>query len=308
MPPERAGPIVAVINRRSGTSLALPGDQPAALLKAAFAARGLDLTVHVDASDMLEERLAAVAAQRPAYLIVGGGDGTLRTAATTAMVHDLILGLLPLGTMNRFAADLGMPTTVADAAAVLADAVENRQIADLDVAVVNGHVYLCNSFIGLPPRYSQGRSRLRGEPLLARVRGYVTLARIILRRRHRLALQIDDGETVEVVRALSVAVSNNLYDKSGRLLFRRPLLDGGVLGLYISRHRSVLGLARKLMATALGRWRTDQAFTYRAVKKVTITGREDGFIVSNDGEVDRIDGPLEYEIRPRALRFLMPTA
>lgn len=298
--------VVAVINAQSGTALDFPDGTPAQLLEQAFATEDLPIAVYSELPDRIEDRLNEQAAAGPDVLIVGGGDGTLRTAAAIAMRNDLVLGLLPLGTLNRFANDIAMPLDLQKAIDSLIVAIRQRNEQSVDVATVNGRLFLCNSFIGLPPRFSQGRSRLRGRPLLTRVRGYATLVRQILRRRHRLTLKIDDGQAPEVVRALSIAVSNNLYDESGALMFKRPVLDGGVMGLYISQHRSVGALGRKLLLTALGRWRRDNAFSYRSVTSLTIAGRETHFMVSNDGEVEKIESPLEFDIKPKALRFLMP--
>lgn len=300
--------VVALINRRSGAAMDVDHAAIDELLRTAFAAEDLDIVSHTASPEDLPDQLAVIAETRPDCLIVCGGDGTLRTAATVATGLDITLGVLPMGTMNRFAADIGMPADPAQAAAVLARAVSARSVQKVDTAAVNDRLFLCNSFVGLPPRYSRGRSVLRGRPFWQRMAGYLRLLRAIVRRRHRLLLDIDDGEQVERVRVLSLAVSNNLYHKAGARLFRRPALDGGTLGLYVSRHRSVFGLARKLLVTALGRWRSDARFTYRPVRSVTIGGSEDRFAVSNDGEVEVIDAPLVYTIRPGALDMLVPAA
>ncbi len=58
---------------------------------------------------------------RPDAIVVAGGDGTVNAAAGAAAGTDLVLGVLPLGTFNHFAKDLGIPTDLHEAAAALAE-------------------------------------------------------------------------------------------------------------------------------------------------------------------------------------------
>ena len=61
-------------------------------------------------------RCAAIAERGDALLIVGGGDGTISAAASALVGTETMLGILPLGTLNHFARDLGIPTDLDEAA------------------------------------------------------------------------------------------------------------------------------------------------------------------------------------------------
>ena len=84
---------------------------------------------------------------RPPILVIGGGDGTIGSAASVVVGTHIVLGILPLGTLNHFAKDLNLPTDL-DAALDLIAAAKMRTV---DVGEVNGRVFLNNSSIGILP-------------------------------------------------------------------------------------------------------------------------------------------------------------
>src|SRR5205823_52524 len=125
-------------------------------------------------------------------LIVGGGDGTVSGAVSAVVGSDTLLGILPLGTLNHFARDLGIPSELGKAAKLIATGNERC----VDVAEMNGRIFINNSAIGLYPlmvvdrdlqRKRLGRSK-RLAMLIASIR---TLARFDHR---RLTLTVDDQQ------------------------------------------------------------------------------------------------------------------
>ena len=65
-------------------------------------------------------RCRAIAKRGDPLVIVGGGDGTISAAASALAGTETRLGILPLGTLNHFARDLGIPTEIDDAAKLIA--------------------------------------------------------------------------------------------------------------------------------------------------------------------------------------------
>ena len=122
----------------------------------------------------------------------------------------------------------------------------------IDVGEVNGHIFLCNSFIGLPPMVTERRQKLRGRPLAERLRGYAAMPLEIARGARRLAIVVDDEEVARALRALTVVVSNNAYSEGPHLIPKRRALDEGRLGLYISKHRTLTQTVWLLLRAALG--------------------------------------------------------
>ena len=135
---------VILINRGGGSA---GDDDIGARVAAALAGAGITGSVELlDGKDCAERAAAAVAGKVP-LVIAGGGDGTISAAAGAIAGSDTLLGVLPLGTLNHFARDLGISFDLAEAAAVIGAGNERR----VDVAELNGRVFINNSAIGLYP-------------------------------------------------------------------------------------------------------------------------------------------------------------
>lgn len=171
-----------LVNARAGTVLDWENGPLADEIASAFRARGQEVALRFIPPDALPGAIAAVLSGPCDALIVGGGDGTVRAAARALIGSGVPLGILPLGTMNRLARDLNMPLTVPEAAGALAAG----RTARIDVADVNGRIFLCNSLFGPPALYSAQRQALRGRPLMERVKGYVSVVMEMLRSRRRV--------------------------------------------------------------------------------------------------------------------------
>lgn len=289
----------AIINLRAGTALGLSEENMRDVIAGAFAQHGHSISVDCLPPEMIEDAIAEAAQQDIDALIVGGGDGTLRTAARHLMGSRIALGILPLGTMNRLAKDLEIPLDLPQAANFLATA----QPTKIDVAKVNDSIFLCNSLMGTTLRYSVGRARLRGKPASERLPKYFRLIRDILSSRQKISIVVDNGSELLRLRALSVAVTNNSYDESTTWL-RRSQLDRGKLTMYVSKHRNGWGLAKALLRAVLGRWDGDPQMDKLTGTRFVIHSPLKRKRLANDGEISKFETPLVYEIVPRALTVL----
>jgi len=289
----------AVVNLRAGTALGLSPDSLRETIQSAFAAHGHRITVECLPPEAIEDAIARAAKSDIGALIVGGGDGTIGTAARHLVGTGKALGILPLGTMNRLAKDLEIPLTLPEAAAYLAAATPS----EIDVAKVNGSIFLCNSIMGATLRYAVGRARMRGRPAAQRIPAYFGLISDILSSRRKLAIVVDnDGERL-AIRALSVAVTNNGYDETTSWL-RRPKLDGGKLTMYVSKHRTGWGMAKAFARAVIGRWHGDPEMAKLTGQTFVVHARGGLRRLANDGEIGKFELPLRYEILPRALTVL----
>jgi diacylglycerol kinase family enzyme len=91
--------------------------------------------------------------RRPDAVIAGGGGGTVSAVAACVAGTDMPMGVLPLGTLNHFAKDLGVPTELEPALEMVA----RGRVARVDVAEVNGRVFVNNSSLGLYPEIVRDR-------------------------------------------------------------------------------------------------------------------------------------------------------
>jgi diacylglycerol kinase family enzyme len=296
--------IHAILNRTAGMIIGAGADVFERKLAETFKAAGHDITVETVGPKQIGARFQEAARRGYDALIVGGGDGSVNAAAAALLGSRTALGILPLGTLNRLAHDLGFSGDVDTVLRLLAEA----EPGQIDVGEVNGHIFLCNSFIGLPRMVAERRQKLRGRPLAERLKGYVAMPMEIARGARRLAILVDDEDAARAHRALTVVVSNNAYSQNVNFSLKRRALDEGRLGLYISKHRTVLRSVWLLLRAALGFWKGDPDLEVREVRKVTIRTNNKRLKVSNDGELLTLETPLRYRIRPKALTVLMPKA
>jgi YegS/Rv2252/BmrU family lipid kinase len=236
-------------------------------------------------------------------LVVGGGDGTISAAASALAGTETLLGILPLGTLNHFARDLGIPADIKEAAALIARRRERR----VDVAEMNGRTFINNSSIGLYPlmvvdrdlqRVRLGRSK-RLALIIAAVR---TLARF---RHHRLALTVNDEEAQ--VDTPLLFVGNNPYRLDIAAPGRRESVDDGCLSVYVMRKTNRRGFIAASLRALFGRARPDDMVKLERVERLLVSSSRSALAVSLDGEVVHATPPLEYRIRRKALRVIAPS-
>ncbi|MGB6195357.1 MAG: diacylglycerol kinase family protein, partial [Methyloceanibacter sp.] len=124
----------------------LLGDLEAAL-QALDVSADLEICSGPDLKRLAEAALARARSAEIDAVVVGGGDGSIRTVAGVLAQTGVPLGILPLGTLNHFAKDLGIPLHLKEAAEVIAKG-EKRTV---DLAEVNGETFINNSSIGIYP-------------------------------------------------------------------------------------------------------------------------------------------------------------
>jgi diacylglycerol kinase family enzyme len=290
-----------VLLNRGGGSVArdpeIAGKVEEALKKAGIAAE-LEMIRGGDC----EVRCRAVAERGDALLIVGGGDGTISAAASALAGTGTLLGILPLGTLNHFARDLGLPLDLAEAAKVIAGGKEHR----VDIAEMNGRVFINNSAIGLYPLMVVDRDlqRLRlgrSKPLALAVASLRTLARF---GHQRLTLTVND-QRAQVDTPL-LFVGNNGYRVDLGAPGRRESLDEGRLFVLVMRKKTRRGFVAAGIRALLGRSRDDDMVQIDGVERLRVSSKRSQLAISLDGEVVRAAPPLDYKIRKRALRVIAP--
>ncbi|WP_439594456.1 diacylglycerol/lipid kinase family protein [Falsiroseomonas sp.] len=293
--------VAVVINASSGT--ALGRDTIEAEVARHLAAAGLEAVLVPEHADGLLARLDEAVAMGAQAVVVGGGDGSIMAAAERLMGKETALGILPLGTMNMLAKDLGIPLELEAAAAALS----HGTIRAIDVADVNGHVFLCSSVLGSPSWLGRHRERGRGKTGW-RPRILFALAALRSEWRHRpmrLSVRLGQGRSVRLwTRALAVA--NNRYAEGFNMMMARPRLDAGELALYVARRYGTWWWVKLMAGMFLGTWRGSRLVQERTAQEVTVGSARTAIRVMNDGEALLLPPPLVYRIHPGALRVIVP--
>lgn len=300
--------VALVLNGAAGALLGRTPEAVAPPLDRILAAAGAEGRVTLAEGPALCRALDAAMASDAEAILVGGGDGTIIAAAERLLAEGRgggparPLGILPLGTANLLARDLGIPLSPEAALPALLSGTTRR----IDVGLVNDRIFLNSSLPGIASRMVLQRERLRHAPGPLK---WLRLVRAFFRGfdrgpRLHVVLQADGRPTRLVTRTL--AISNNPLAEGFAAIHRRAALDGGSLGVYAARIRRRWDLWRLIARIVAGTWQHDPATEALAARRVNVISRRARLWVANDGENHLLATPLRYRILPRALTVLVP--
>lgn len=271
---------------------------------AACEAAGIDAAVHLCEPAHLTETARKIAAARDVDAIVAaGGDGTVSAVAGALIGHTIPLAVIPLGTLNHFAKDIGMPVgDLADAVRAIA-AYQTKRI---DVGELNGRIFINNSSIGLYPEIVLVRDAVRRTTGTGKWSAMVRAAARVLRRFPLLRVRIATRERVLIAKTPFVFIGNNAYTLNLFELGGRAALDRGQLSLYMVRSTSRLKMFWLMVRAILQRLDAIADFEAHAISEAVVGTGKRLLKVALDGEVQMMAPPLHYRSRPQALRIVIP--
>jgi diacylglycerol kinase family enzyme len=291
---------VILINRSGGT--AKGDDQIGPKVEAAMRAAGIEGEVELlDGAGVARRAQEAVAAGAE-LVIAGGGDGSISAAAGAIAGTETILGILPLGTLNHLARDLAIPFDI-DKAAVIIGGGHDRRI---DVADLNGQVFVNNSALGLYPLMVVDRDAQQKRLGRSKKSAMVIAAlRTLVRFRHARITICADGDRLAIETPL-LFIGNNDYAVALPTPGQRKSLDDGRLCVLVLRKKGRWGLFAVALRTLFNRARDDDMIRLDAVETLRVESRRSHLTVSVDGETEQLQSPLEYKIRKGVLRVMGP--
>lgn len=292
---DAAAPLPVIVNR-SGGAARRAGEALAARVERAFASAGRTIALECIDGEGLEAALGRHATAP--RLVIGGGDGTVASAAQAVAQHGGELALLPLGTRNHFARQLGIPLELARAAALAA----SGQARAVDLGDAQGRTFINNVSAGAYVDLVHERERSRLPRALAPAYG---AARALARLRSRSFALAIDGERRTLATPL-LFVGNNRYQVPDGNPAERVSLTGGVLSVFAVAPLGRLSLLMAALRILAGRPRMHRDFALqRAAREVVIEGSGE-IDITFDGEACRMPLPLTLRIRPRALLVVQP--
>jgi len=275
-------------------------------IEAGFAARGIVAQVVAAAGEALPEAAAAAveAARRGEVdaVIAGGGDGSIGTVAGLLAGSGIPLGILPLGTLNHFARDLGIPPDLDAAIGLIADGATRA----IDVAEVNGHAFVNNSSVGFYAILVLERERLQNDRGLSKWAAMMLACLRLLRRFSLRRLTVAaEGRRMQH-RTPLVFVGNNAYRLHPPELGTRACLDDGRLWICVARQQNRRQLLWLACRSLLGLRQSLQELEIVCADSAEIESRASRLPVAVDGEVRIMHPPLRYRARPGALQVFAP--
>jgi len=293
----------SVLLNASAGSIAAPGaSATVSRVREAFERVGVEAEILAIGHSSLPAAARRAVASDADVVVLGGGDGTLGAGAAALLDSHKPLGILPLGSLNHFAKDVGIPLDLDQTV----ETIEKGYVTEVDVGEVNGRIFLNNSSIGLYPSAVAHREELRHGHGGGKWPAMLNACVEVVRRFPLLDVTLQVDDRVVALTTPFVFVGNNRYEMSLLSLGTRTSLQGGELSIYLTRNGGRMGLLRLAFRALLGRLEQDRDFQSVVLPEVEIRTRRRSLRVSLDGEVVQMASPMRYIIRPRALRVLAP--
>jgi diacylglycerol kinase family enzyme len=288
--------VLVLLNARAGTLIDAGATDIVNKIETALRGRAERVETRLlDSGGALTRAISAAAGGPHDAVIVGGGDGSASVATAAFASTGKLLGVLPFGTMNLFARDLGMPRDPHEAVAALA-AAEPRRI---DLAEINGRPFHTLSGLGFFSQMARAREETRGHPLGRFASVLIAWGRA-LRRTYPFTVDVTVGGEREAVTALAVLVTNNRFGAD----WLRPRLDEGMLEMHLVEDEGALTKLKASAALLTGAWREERGVRSIASREIVIASRRRHAHASTDGERIRERTPLRYRVLPGALNVL----
>lgn len=249
----------------------------------------------------MEQRLKQAIESGAKCIVVGGGDGTIATAASLVAKKDIELAIVPAGTLNHFAKDHGIPTDLDEAVRVAA----NGHVVHADIGYVNDTVLLNTSSIGAYVTFVRVREQLE-KYLGYRIASLVALLRTWARLRTFTV-------TLEVEGVKKTYRSSMVFIGSGERELKMPMLGNRVKNGRRGLHVIIVGGRKKarlfavaLAAVARGTRGAEQLpeFEDFVVDNCRIDLARSHTLIGLDGELKQLRTPLDYRIERDALRLV----
>ena len=246
--------------------------------------------------------LARSAIERGAEVVVAaGGDGTVSAVANGVVGSKTHLGILPLGTANVLARDLGIPIDLNAACALLAG---EFGTAAVDAMKVNDHYYFTQVGVGIDAMMIRDTTR-EHKKRFGRVAYLWTATRSLIGFQPRRFLITIDGREIHT-HALQVIVAN-----SGTL-GQKPLtwgpdiqIDDGIVDVCVVRARTALDFARLAWNVLRGQHRNDPKLRYEQAKTSVKIVTKKPLPAQADGEFIG-ETPLDVAVVPSSVRVVVP--
>ncbi len=295
-----------LLNRGSGgNERGLDANAVCESVEEIFREAGHDISSRTVEPGAIDAALKQAIAERPDAVIIAGGDGTVSAAARHLGGTDIALGILPMGTFNLAARDLGVPLEIPEAAHFLAAA----EVHAIDVLDVGGQACLCTVILGFYPEFARtferrdhgGRWWKKALKLVTHLPRFFSEARPLY-----LSWTGDEGEGT--ARTKFSAFVPGRYKASAGIVPARTDFQSGTLTAYIGTQRDARAAMRGMLDYIFGRQeKNPELIHFQSAALEVRGGKRKDCVLMLDGEILRMPFPLMMKILPGHLRVLTTT-
>ena len=228
-------------------------------------------------------------------IVAAGGDGTINEVVNGIGSAPVALGILPMGTVNVLAMELGIPFDLVAAWKVI----RNGKIRLIDEATANGHIFVQMAGIGVDAQIVQRNNR-QIKQVLGPLSYLLTATQVAVERPPRLRVTSDEHATVD---GSFVLVGNGRFYGGPFPLFSHADMQDGLLDVYVFKYMNYLHLIRYFRGMLFGSLSRFSDVTYFKAKKLLVEASMP-VPLEADGELAG-HSPVEFAIKRRKLRVIV---
>lgn len=234
-------------------------------------------------------------------VVAAGGDGTVSAVANGLIGSSMLMGIIPLGTTNVLARELGIPIAL-DQACALLNGPNTTTI--IDAMKVKGTHYFTQIGIGVDAAMIRDTTVEHKRWLGNGAYIWMAATRFIGFQPHRFSIAADDRRARP--RALQVVLANSgCLGTSGLRWGPKVRVDDGQIDVCILRAQTLLNILCAGWSVVRGRHREDRNIQLLTARRAVAVHTDRPLPVQGDGEVIG-ETPLEVQVVPRALRVIVP--
>jgi YegS/Rv2252/BmrU family lipid kinase len=229
-------------------------------------------------------------------VVAAGGDGTINEVVNGIGHAPVALGILPMGTVNVLAMELGIPFDLLSAWKVI----RAGKVRLIDEATANGHTFVQMAGIGLDAQIVQRNNR-QVKQMLGPLSYLLTATQVAVQRPPRLRVSSEDHPDVN---GSFVLVGNGRLYGGPFPLFRDADMQDGLLDVYVFKYMNYLHLMRYFRGMLFGSLARFSDVTYFKAKRLLVEANSE-VPLEADGELAG-HSPVEFAVKRRKLRVIVP--
>ena len=260
-------------------------------------ARGFPTATVVTGNGSLADKVRARCGPETAAIVAVGGDGTINDVSTVALERGIPLGIVPAGTLNHLARDLGIDDVDAGI-----EAIKRGRLGQMEVGMIAERPFLNTASFGAYPEFVDMRETF--EDRLGKWPAAVIALLEMTRRNAPVSVEID-GRPMSI---WAIFIGNCCYAPSGFVPMHRKALDDGLLDVRVLRADSSHPRLRPLLTQGPSRIRERSALEVWTTDRVDVRSHDGPLRLAHDG--DTFDGPERFvaEKSPKQLGVFVPAS
>jgi diacylglycerol kinase (ATP) len=284
---------VVILNPASGSPESLRGWQER--VESIACRSPMRITSHTGEAEALARRAVEEGFGK---IVAAGGDGTVNEVVNGISGSNAALGLLPIGTVNVFAMEHGLPSRDLK---VCWDIIQGDNVRLVDLPSANGRCFVQLAGVGLDAQVVK-------ETSLAFKHSFGPLSYLIsaaqIAGRHPPKLVIESADT-SVNEASFVLIGNGRLYGGPFPFFKRAIIDDGLFDVVVFKRLGYLEIIKYLQDVIFSSDIRAPEIEYFQTRRLRITSEQD-VPLELDGELAG-SCPVEFEIQQKALRVLAPS-